>query len=148
MTGEMPDCSAIVSVSQVCPGNGSVPIDSSLQRFRTTRLAQGNKARVALHIDSPNREQNIQLVEHLLQRCENIESALGPLNWEQEKDTRRRRIEITTPGSIDDDDHTLTGGGCSSCPSPAHTEIRDWMVDNLLNFKRVFAPHLKDPVGQ
>ncbi len=36
MTGEMPDCSAIVSVSQVCPGNGSVPIDSSLQRFRTT----------------------------------------------------------------------------------------------------------------
>ena len=38
MTGEMPDCSAIVSVSQVCPGNGSVPIDSSLQRFRTTSL--------------------------------------------------------------------------------------------------------------
>ena len=32
----MPDCSAILSVSQVCPGNGSVPIDPSLQRFRTT----------------------------------------------------------------------------------------------------------------
>ncbi len=99
------------------------------------RLAQGNKARVALHIDSPNRERNIQLVEHLLQCCENIESALGPLDWEQEKDTRRRRIEITRPGSIDDDDHTLT-------------EIRDWMVDNLLNFKRVFDSHLKDLVGQ
>ena len=42
MTGEVPDCSAIISVSQVCPGNGSVPIDQSLQRFRTTNLFDAN----------------------------------------------------------------------------------------------------------
>ena len=48
---ERPDCSAILSVSQVCPGNGSVPIDPSLQRFRTTRLEtkiDGLQSRVLL----------------------------------------------------------------------------------------------------
>ena len=30
MTGETPDCLAIDSVSQVCPGNGPVPINPSL----------------------------------------------------------------------------------------------------------------------
>ncbi len=99
------------------------------------RLAEGNKARVALFVDSSSREWNIQLVDHLVQRREKIESALGPLGWEQEKSTKRRRIEITKPGSIYDDDHTLT-------------EIREWMVYNLLNFKRVFDPHLKDLLGQ
>ena len=98
------------------------------------RLAQGNKARVALHIDSNSPEWNKQLVEHLLLRRENIESALGLLNWEQDRDTKRRRIEITRPGSIDDDTDTLA-------------EIRTWMVDNLLQFKVVFDPHLKELVG-
>ena len=99
------------------------------------RLDRGNKARVALHIDSKNYEWNKQLVKRLLQHREEIESALGRLDWEQEKETKRRRIEITRPGSIDDNDDTLT-------------EIREWMVDNLLNFKRVFDPHPKDLVGQ
>jgi hypothetical protein len=60
------------------------------------RLAQGNKARVALHIDSKSPEWNKQLVEHLLLRREKIESALGSLNWEQEKDTKRRREAVST----------------------------------------------------
>ena len=98
------------------------------------RLAQGNQARVALHIDSLDCDRNIQLVEDLLQRREEIESALGPLNWAQERNTRRRRIEITRPGSIDDDADALD-------------EIREWMVENLINFKRVFDPYLKELVG-
>ena len=36
------------------------------------RLAQGNKARVALHIDSKSPERNKQLVEHLLLSREKI----------------------------------------------------------------------------
>ena len=98
------------------------------------RLAQGKIARVALHIDSKNREWNIQLVDDLHQRCKEIEFALGPLDWEQEKNTKRRRIEITQHGSIDDAPDTLD-------------EIREWMVNSLLNFKRVFDPHLKELVG-
>ena len=38
MTGGMPDCSAIVSINPVWPGKGPVPINPSLQRFRTTSL--------------------------------------------------------------------------------------------------------------
>ena len=48
---ERPDCSAILSVSQVCPGNGSVPIDPSLQRFHTTsagRFASVDAARKSI----------------------------------------------------------------------------------------------------
>ena len=97
------------------------------------RLAQGKIARVALHIDSKSQEWNAHLIEDLLQHREEIESALGPLIWGQE-DTKRRRIEITRPGSIDDDDDTLA-------------EIRESMVENLLSFKRVFDPHLKELVG-
>ncbi len=99
------------------------------------RLAKGNKARVALHIDSKRGEWNKQLVRDLLRHREQIESALGPLDWEQEKETRRRRIEITIPGSIDEDAHTLA-------------EIQDWMVENLLKFRRVFNPYLNDLTRQ
>ena len=95
------------------------------------RLAQGNKARVALHIDSKICEWNKQLVKDMLQHREKIESALGPLDWEQEKETKRRRIKITIPGSIDEDADTLA-------------EIQDWMSENLLKFRRVFDPYLKE----
>ena len=98
------------------------------------RLAQGNKAKVALHIDSKSREWNIQLVDHLLQRREKIESALGPLDWEQEKDTRRRRVEITRPGSISDDEDMLL-------------EIREWVIEHIVKCKQVFDPHLKELVS-
>jgi predicted ATPase len=36
MTGGMPDCSGVVSISPVCPRKSPVPINPSFQRFRTT----------------------------------------------------------------------------------------------------------------
>ena len=41
MTGEMPICSAIVCMSSVCQGKGPVPINSSIQNFRTIRGHSG-----------------------------------------------------------------------------------------------------------
>ena len=100
------------------------------------RLAQGKLARVALNFDNKDRKRNIELVEELRQTREEIEGEIGcSLNWDQQKETRRRRIEITRPGSIDDDADTLA-------------EIQDWMVENLLKFRQVFAPHLKELASQ
>ena len=48
----MPDCSAIVSISPVWPEKGLVPINPSLQRFRTTNFTTTDSQiyRLVLHI--------------------------------------------------------------------------------------------------
>lgn len=85
------------------------------------------KARVEVYIAGGK---NTPLFEDLSRHKDDIESKLGlPLDWEQPEDRTACRIEAVRPGSIDDDDDALA-------------EIRTWMVDTLLNFKRVFGPHL------
>lgn len=88
-----------------------------------------NQARVEVYIYSNNADWNSQLIENLEIYKDEIESDLGPLNWQQmPKDCR---ISLARPGSINDDDATLA-------------EIRDWMVEKLLKFKKVFDPRLKE----
>ena len=92
------------------------------------------QSRVELSIDSQNREWNVQLLERLEERRERIESEIREsLVWESVEGRRACRIKFERSGTIDDDDETLA-------------EIRKWMVSNLLNFKRVFDPHLKELV--
>ena len=93
-------------------------------------------ARVALHFDSKDQDKNIKMVQALCQRRGEIEDKIGrSLDWNQTRDTKRRRIEITRPGNIDDDDNTLA-------------EIKDWMIQNLLRFRQAFDPHLNELAGQ
>ena len=80
-------------------------------------------------------ERNIRLFKELKGRKDNIESRIGqPLEWHQRSGITACRIVLARFGSINDCDDTLS-------------EIREWMVENLLNFKRVFDPHLKELVG-
>ena len=94
------------------------------------------QARVEVYIDDTDGEWNIQMLESLEEHKNQIELELGyPLQWQRLENRRACRIAATTPGSIDDDDHTLT-------------EIRDWMVKNLLALRLVFDPHLSELTRQ
>jgi hypothetical protein len=87
------------------------------------------EARVELYIDYPDGDRNLMLLDNLKAYEDQIHSQLGILDWQRLENRRACRIALARPGSIDDDDDTLT-------------EIRDWMVDNLLRFKEVLGPRL------
>lgn len=96
---------------------------------------QGRTASVEVYIDRDDGEWNNGLFDRLLERKEKIEAALvEPLVWEPLENRRACRIAVRRPGSIDDDPDTLA-------------EVQQWMVEHLLNFKRVFGPHLAELVG-
>ena len=86
MTGGMPDCSAIVSINPVWPGKGPVPINPSLQRFRTTsaEVSLGEflehepyerLTKMAQHA----RTNEAQFLEHLILRAEAIYNFQPPV---------------------------------------------------------------------
>ena len=88
------------------------------------------EARVEVYIDYPDGEQNIRLLEDLSQHKDQIESELRlSLDWQRLENRRACRIVATRDGSIDDDADALA-------------ETQTWMVETLLDFKRVFDPLL------
>ena len=90
------------------------------------------QARVEVYIDVGDPDQNIKLLEDLEGHRHEIESCLEQaLDWQRLENRRACRIALDRPGSIDDDAATLA-------------EIRDWMVENLVNLKQVFGPHLAE----
>ena len=94
------------------------------------------QARVEVYIDGGDSEWNLRLLGNLEERKHEIEAELGDqlLDWQRLENRRACRIALDRTGSIDDDVETLA-------------EIRAWMVDNLLNFKRVFSPRLAELIG-
>ena len=93
---------------------------------------QGRVVTVEVYIDRGDGEWNKGLFDRLLERKESVEATLGePLVWEPLETRRACRIAIRRPGSIDDDPDTLES-------------IQQWMVEHLLNFKRVFGPYLAE----
>ena len=89
-----------------------------------------DQARVEVYIDGGDAEKNIAMLESL-QSESDIESSLGyALDWQRLEGRRACRIAATRSGSIRDDDDTLA-------------EIHVWMVQELLNFKKVFDPYFK-----
>jgi len=91
---------------------------------------EGNP-RVDLYIDR-DKAWNKDVFDKLLESKAVIESELGEsLGWDRLNDNKASRITIVRPGSIDDDEETLK-------------EIHDWMVEKLLDFKRVFGPRLDE----
>ena len=90
------------------------------------------QARIEVYIDDGDGDRNIQLLESLEERKDEIESALGEaLDWQRLENRRACRIALDRPGSIEDDADTLA-------------EIEGWMVKNLLKFKEVFSPRLAE----
>lgn len=77
----------------------------------------------------------MDLLEKLQQHKNQIETGIGEqLAWERLENRRACRIAIYRPGSIDDDEDTLT-------------ETRTWMIGKLLSFKETFTPHLNQELG-
>ena len=107
------------------------------QRVRyAVALAAHNRAQVSLYIDNGDKDWNERLLDRLLDYKDAIESALGhQLDWRKLDNRRACRIVLDRPGSIDDDPEMLE-------------EIRQWMVDTLLSFKRVLGPKLAELVDQ
>ena len=92
------------------------------------------RARVEVYIADGDGDWNTWLLESLEAHKEEIEPSLGhPLDWQRLEGRRACRVVFERPGSIDDDAETLA-------------EIRSRMVENLLNFKRVFGPRLAELV--
>ena len=96
---------------------------------------QGRRVSVEVYIGSTDTDRNKTLFDHLMEQLESIESELGEsLDWERLNNRSASRIAIRRRGGIDDDDETLE-------------EVKSWMIDKLLDFKRVFGPHLDELAG-
>jgi hypothetical protein len=100
----------------------------------TPAFALKGKARVEVYIDRGNHDVNKQVFDGLESYKENIETELGDaLVWDRLGHRRACRISVVRDGSIGDAPETLE-------------ELQDWMVEQLLAFKRVFGPHLAELV--
>jgi hypothetical protein len=99
--------------------------------YYSTSFARGEKVRVELYIDTRTAERNKEIFRQLKNEQEQIESEFGEkLSWEELPDKRAARIAIYRQGSIDEDSKTLT-------------EVKDWAIQKLLTFKRVFEERIK-----
>ena len=95
-------------------------------------FAGGGRARVEAYIDNGDKDWNERLFDELEGQKDAIETELQePLEWERLDNRRACRISVVRTGTIDDDQETLE-------------EIRDWMIERLLKFKRVFGPRLDE----
>ncbi len=98
-------------------------------------FGQGGTVRVEVYIDSNDKDWNKTLFDQLIERKVLIESELGgSLVWERLDHRKASRVSLTRQGSIDDDEKALA-------------EIKNWMLSKLLEFKRVFGPHLDELAG-
>ena len=92
----------------------------------------GNTARVEVYIRHRDQEWNKQLFNQLEKQQEAIESELKEsLVWQKLDHRTASRISVQRQGSIDDDEETLD-------------ELRTWMIEKLVDFKRVFGPRLDE----
>ncbi len=95
-------------------------------------FGHGNTARVEFYIRHTVQEWNKELFDRLMDQKEAIEAELSEsLEWQRLDDKTASRISVQRQGSIDDDQETLD-------------EIRNWMIEKLLDFKRVFGPRLDE----
>ena len=96
-------------------------------------IFDGNRqVMVNIFFDRGDREWNEQLFDKLEERKGAIECKLGKsLSWERMPKFRACRIAVYRPGTIDEDPERLE-------------EIREWAIEWLLAFRRVFGPMLDE----
>ena len=75
-------------------------------------------------------EWNKWLFDQLMERKDSIESKLGSLFWDRMEGDMACRIAVYRPGTIYEAEETLK-------------EIREWAIEHLLAFDRVFGPELE-----
>ena len=92
-----------------------------------------DEVRVEVYIDSQDKDWNESLFDNLEHRKEAIESEVGDLEWEKLDNRRACRIKTVRPGSIYSGESELA-------------EIRSWMVEKLLVFRKTFGPLFEELV--
>jgi hypothetical protein len=94
-------------------------------------FAQGGKARTEVYIDVGDGEKNKALFDWLFNQREEIHSKLGKeVEWVRLDDKRASRIAVYRDGYIESSEEELV-------------EIKEWHVENLINFKKIFSPLIK-----
>ncbi len=115
----------------------SLDFPSGQSGIKYTAIFRPNQeVEVVVHFAPSHRAQNMELLKKLKERKDEIELAMEhSLNWHgiEGYASETNPIAISRHGSIEDDSETLE-------------DIRDWIVDNLLKFKRVFGPRLAELV--
>lgn len=98
-------------------------------------FAQGGRVRVEAYIDLEDASMNKSLFDKLVACRKEIEDAFGEtLEWERLESRRASRVACYSMGSI--------------TASPEEVEnIRQWIIDHLLRFKRVLGPFLQKFTG-
>jgi hypothetical protein len=102
-----------------------------------TSFALGDRVRAEVYIDQGEAEKNKALFDRFLAERHVLEGEFGePLEWERLDDKRASRVAVYRDGTIEESDERLA-------------EIRNWAIERLLRFKRVFGPRLlREPVPQ
>ena len=106
------------------------------QTFRYSACFTGQQqARIEVYIDSGDANDNRALFDGLSKHKEGIEADLGyALDWQPLEQKQACRIATDRTGTIDDSDDVLE-------------QIHDWMVERLLDFKRVFDSYFRELTG-
>ena len=102
------------------------------RRFRYSAiLTSQQQARIEIYINTGDAADTRALFDRLKAHRQTIESELGyALDWRPLEQTQSCRISTDRPGTIDDSDDDLEA-------------IHDWMVERLLDFKKVFGGHFQ-----
>ena len=93
---------------------------------------RNREAAVELSLQTPNKDWNKSFFDLLKESRGEIEAELGTdLVWERLDDNKTSRVGIHRRGSIDASPQELD-------------EIRSWMFDNVVRFKQIFPPYLRE----
>ncbi len=93
---------------------------------------RNREAAVELSLQTPNKDWNKSFFDLLKESRGEIEAELGTdLMWERLDDNKTSRVGIRRRGSMD-------------APPQELDEIRSWMFDNVVRFKQIFPPYLRE----
>ena len=95
-------------------------------------FAHGSRCRAEMYVDRGDKDENKKLFDRLASDRVSIESGFGnKLEWERLDDRRACRVAVYREGRIDEDAAKLS-------------ELKTWLVTQLLKFKEVFGERLRN----
>jgi hypothetical protein len=99
--------------------------------FQVEFMKKPNRLVVHLNISTGDRATNKYAFDQLIGDRTQIEAELGePLEWQRLDDKKECRIAVQTPGEILSPEDSLSG-------------LKDWAVQHLIDFRRVFGTRIK-----
>jgi hypothetical protein len=107
--------------------------NSKIYKYETS-FALNDRVRAGIYLDSGDKNKNKDIFDKLFLDKEIIEKEFGEtLCWEKLDNKRACRIILYTDGHINLDAEELSN-------------IKDWAIEKLLKFKKIFPNHIKEYV--